>query len=310
MRVTLDKPLAADTPAISVVMMDPDVVGWLGNFPDPRVDYDRTQGPAPSSDYIIRVDDRFAGIVIASPELGCWIDPRYKGTGIATRASTLALSRYYAGGALLAYARPAGAKGRARHMLDRLGFTDATATNVDSPLLSLSRQAFARAQPFQVLTRRTLIQGIRPADLEPLYDIASLRAVSNQLGFFRPGMTLNEFGEILRPFSATPDFWATIRSEERVIGAIGLGPSTTGGRSLNIFLSPLVSGLEFASEVLPAYLEEMQDRFAMTEIEAELFSDDAAAARVLEKAGFRLQEEFVMISPIRSDRAQRYRLVF
>lgn len=309
MRVTLGRPLAADTPAISVVMMDPDVAGWLRNFPDPRVDHDRTKGPGPS-DYIIRVDDHFAGIVIASPELGCWIDPKYKGTGVATRASTLALSRYYAGGALLAYARPVGTKDRVRHMLDRLGFTDATATNLDSPLLSLSRQAFARAQPFQVLTRRTFVQGVKKADLEPLYDIASLRAVSYHLGFFRPGMSVAEFGEVLRPFSATPDFWATIRSEERVIGAIGLGPSSTGGLGLTIFLSPLVSGLEFASEVLPAYLEEMHDRFAIPEIEAELFVDDIAAARVLEKAGFRPEEEFTMTSPTRSDRGQRYRLTF
>lgn len=328
MRVTLGRLAAGDTPAISMAMMDPKVSGWMNTFPfphggeSPRDDRIITSGP---SDYAIRVDGRLAGLVIAAPELGCWIDPRYQGSGVATRGAMLALTRLFMSGSRVAYARFLPDNPQMKAMLDRLGFVpdasiDSSALRPDLGLLTLSIEDFAIAQPFDIVSPRLRMTGVSPGDLTELYDIASRRDVMQNLTFFAQGMPAEAFAEVLCPFVGVPPFWSTIRLDGRIIGTIGLESRTASdldpqpGRNrllLQIMLEPAAWGLGLGTEAVQAFTKEIHDRFGLNMIEAEIFADDGAALAVAASCGFVAGgEPFTLISPSRSAPGRHFSLIF
>lgn len=326
MHVTLGRPVAGDTPAISMAMMDPKVSGWLHSFPFPH-DASRSRGARPGAsgpaDYAVRVDGHFAGLVIASPELGCWIDPRYQGSGIATRAAMLALSRLFLAGSRMAHARFLPDNPQMKAMLDRLGFVPDTALgdwpgHPDLDLLILRIEDFVRAQPFDVKTPRLHLSGVSDGDLVDLYDIAALRDVFPNLTFFAPSMPLDAFARILSPFGGIPPFWATIRVDGRIIGGIGLESrpftdrtaTTTGARFLlHCFLRPEAMGLGLGSEAMQAFVDELRDRYGCLRIEAEVFSDDHVTRHLVDACGFMpVGTPILLVSPTRSAAGQLHRL--
>lgn len=323
MRVTLGRPVAGDTPAISLAMMEPEVSGWLHSFPFPYGQTRRNdrRSSADSWDYAVRVDGRFAGLVIAAPELGCWIDRRYQGSGVATRAATFALSRLFLTGANVAHARHLPDNLRMRGMLDRLGFVPETVkpetpSRPDLGLMSLSIEDFVRAQPFDASSERVQITGVCEDDLPALYDIASLRNVAPNLTFFAPGMSVAEFSRIMRRFSGLPSFWCSLRIDGKIIGAIGLESrkSTAEGHARNRlilhgFIAPSASGIGLGSEALLAFVNQIQDRFGAQMIHAEVFENDQPSQKLVTGAGFVPEgDPFALTSPSRSAPGRRYLL--
>lgn len=325
MRVTLGRPVAGDTPAISLAMMEPEVSGWLHSFPfpyDQNRRNDRRSGSG-SWDYAVRVDGRFAGLVIAAPELGCWIDRRYQGSGVATRAATFALSRLFLAGADVAHARHLPGNSRMRGVLDRLGFVPDT-TIPDHPgrpdldLMSLSIEDFARAQPFDITCKRVRITGVCPDDLPMLYDIASMREVAPHLTCFAPGMSVADFARIMRGFSGLPPFWCSVRVGEQIIGAIGLesrpAPCHVAKASrkrlvLHVFLSPSAAGIGLGGEVVQGFINEVQDRFGAQMIHAEIFENDQPSQKLVMGAGFVPEgDPFTLTAAARSAPGRRYLL--
>ncbi|MDF3605535.1 GNAT family N-acetyltransferase [Paracoccus sp. DMF-8] len=323
MRVTLGRPVAGDTPAISLAMMEPEVAGWLHSFPFPysrtRCD-DRFNG-AESWDYAVRVDGRFAGLVIAAPELGCWIDRRYQGSGIATRAATCALSRLFLTGANTAHGRFLSDNDRMRGVLHRLGFVrDASIPQEQLRpglgLMTLSIEDFVRAQPFDIASERVRITGVAADDLPMLYDIAALRDVAPHLTFFTPGMSVAEFARILRGFCGVPPFWCSLRVDGQIIGAIGLesreGAAVGGAANqliLHGFIAPTASGIGLGREALLAFVTEIQDRFGAQMIHAEVFENDQPAQKLVTGAGFVPEgDPFTLTSASRSAPGRRYLL--
>lgn len=320
--MTLGRPAAGDTLAISVAMLDPEVSDWLHTFPFPYSgDIDRKDriSSAVPTDYAVLVDGRFAGIVLAAPELGCWIDPKFRGSGIATRAAALALSRHFMTGAQVAHARHLSDDQSMKMVLERLGFRPDpsikhSASERGIALMRLTLADFARAQPFQIKTPSTEIIGLSASDLPALYDIAVMRDVGSNLTFFRPGMSLAEFGEALPQFAGLPPFWCAIRMQDRVIGGIGLdhhgieGSDTdTNMLRAHCFLAPAASGLGIGSEVLAAFVRELVDRFDLHRLAAKAFVYNRAATGILAAAGFKAEgQPFSMASPSRSGMAQCY----
>lgn len=325
MHVTLGPPTAEDTLAISVAMMDPQVSGWLHRFPYPYDGAAKGQDGAINSvtnNWAVRVDGQFAGMVLATPELGCWVHPRFQGSGIATRAAILALSRLFAAGAQQAHARYLPENYAMKAILDRLGFRPDTISDVSSSLtrpdmglLRLTRADFAKAQPFQVQTERLRISPIRRADWNFVYDIAARRGVAPDLPNFRPGMSVEEFHGSLPPFTGVPPFWCKIRLQGRIIGAVGLdlrtltGAAPGSGKALLLggFLDSTVRGLGIASEALGAFLQELCDRYAVDAVHAEIFADAEPVGNLLKKAGFVLEDEWLMLATsVRSGPGHRY----
>lgn len=302
MRVTLGRSQAGDTLAISVAMMDPQVSAWLGTFPFP---YRRDETCLAREDQVaegtfaIQADGRFAGLVLAAPELGCWVDRKYQGKGIATRAATLALARHFAGGASLAWARCRGDNTTMKPVLARLGFQRILcpskanlAASGDVELHSLTREDFAAAQPFMLITPRCLIEGVRARDLEEIYAATRSWSEMTLQCPFHHGIGFAGFAQVVRPYAALPQFFCTVRLGARIIGLVGLIQG-----QVSLWLQPEVSGLGFASEIMPAFCAEVFDRFALPMLGGEVVESNTAAIRVLEKAGFRLQGRVEIRSP-------------
>ncbi|AGT07996.1 GNAT family N-acetyltransferase [Paracoccus aminophilus] len=313
MRITLGRARAADTPAISVALMDPAVSSWLKTFPFP---YDRDAVLAEevetglAGDFAILVNGGFAGLVLARPELGCWVDPKFQGRGVGTRASMLALSRHFATGAETAHARCRADNLAMRPVLARLGFVpDEAARSIpgELELHRLSRKDFATAQPFRLRTARCRVEGARPEDAEDLYDLASRRAVLCMQGPLHAGLGFESFARMIHPFAGGLPFSARIMVEDRAIGMIGIGP---GPEALLYFcLAPEVTGLGFASEVVPAFCAEIFDRYGVQAILGDVVPGNAASVRLLERAGFAFEGPAMIHSAGRTpEMGMRYRL--
>lgn len=317
MRITLGRLQAADTLAVSVAMMDPRVSGWLRTFPYPYAEVPRgaEDGPPATADWAVRADGRFVGIVLAAPELGCWIDSKFQGKGIATRASVLALTRLFASGVRYSYARFLPENLAMKAMLDRLGFRPDTSipssvTRPDLGLLRLCWEDFCLAQPVVLQGPRIRVSPIRQPDLAALHGIATDSAVSANLPFVQPGMTPEDLGRALTSFQGRAPFWCKLRMGQQIIGAIGLESGLLDDQDValvRIFVTPSLRDPGVGAEALGAFLCELHDRFALRDIQVECFSDDARLAVILGAAGF-VQDgpEYQLTTPQRVGMAARF----
>lgn len=319
MRITLGRLQAADTLAVSVAMMDPRVSGWLHTFPYPYTQLQREEGDTPpvTADWAVRADGRFVGIVLASPELGCWIDPKFQGVGIATRASVLALTRLFSGRAQYSYARYLPENQAMKAMLDRLGFRPDTSipssvTRPDLGLLRLCREDFYLAQPLVVQGRRIRLSPIRRSDQPVLYEIARSPEISGNLPDSCSGMSVGDFSAAMSSSADQPSLWSKICIEARIIGAIGLERRQMGNEQqmfLQGFLSPAIRDEGIGTEAIETFTRELQDRFGLACVNAECFADDSATLKMLEGAGFVRDAESIQLTmPQRSGEGYRLRL--
>lgn len=81
-----------------------------------------------------------------------------------------------------------------------------------------------------------------------------------------------------------PPFRAAIDRDGRVICSIGIGAGATP--PIYYFLAPEAAGQGLATEVVGAFAAEMLARHAPAALTAEVFADNPASCRVLEKCGF------------------------
>lgn len=140
------------------------------------------------------------------------------------------------------------------------------------------------ADAFRLVTPRTLIRSVAAADLATLYAIATRPEVARMLFLFAPDMGRAAFDAIFPPGAQVPPFRAAIERNGRVIGSIGIGAGATP--PVYYFLAPEAAGQGLATEVVGAFAAEMVARHASAALTAEVFADNPASCRVLEKCGF------------------------
>lgn len=295
-RVTLGPPTAADIPAIHAELQDRSVSRWLSAVPWPYTRDDAeafVHRIATPQDLAIRVNGVLAGMIRTGPELGYWVAPAWQGRGVGLRAGVLALSRWFDGGADAAVAQVMAGNDRSARLLGRLGFAEAGPTEVVRPTgermpglsFTLARDRFAALHPPRITTARTLMGVPTPAELPALRAIATQPEVARMLFVFHHAMTEAEFAATHPTLVAGRRFRLAVRMAGRVIGSIGVG---AGPRPPVYYcLDPAVAGQGIASEILPAFIAEIEDRYAPEALVAEAFDDNPASMRVLVKAGFR-----------------------
>lgn len=140
------------------------------------------------------------------------------------------------------------------------------------------------ADGFRLVTPRTLIRSVAAVDLPQLYAIATRPEVARMLFVFAPDMGRAAFDAIFPPGARVPPFRAAIERDGRVIGSIGIGAGATS--PVYYFLAPEAAGQGLATEIVGAFAAEMVARHAPDALTAEVFADNPASARVLEKCGF------------------------
>lgn len=133
-------------------------------------------------------------------------------------------------------------------------------------------------------TPRTVIRSVTGADLPALYAVATRPEVARMLFLFRPGMTQAEFGQHFPLGAVSPPFRAAIEHAGRVIGSIGVGEGATP--PIYYFIAPEAGGKGLATEVVGAFAAEIACRHTPEALLAEVFTDNPASRRVLEKCGF------------------------
>lgn len=232
----------------------------------------------------IHVNGRLAGMIRTTPDAALWLMPQWQGQGIGLRAGIMALTRHFEGGAPEARVMAADGNTSFVRLLLRLGFEDDSWSDRPGRAMRLTRARFAALHPLTVTTPRTVMAPPAADDLGPLQAIATLPQVARMLFIFAPGMTAEAFAATHPAWTGTRPVRLAIRSAGRVVGSIGLGAGVRP--PIFYFLDPAVAGQGLASEVVAGFVTEVTDRFGLTALQAEVFDDNPASARVLQKAGF------------------------
>lgn len=301
MRVTLEPTWPDDVAPLVRALSHPQPRQCLPWPDEPQQTADLLLNEPTGSAYVIRVDGQVAGLIRCLPEFGLWVAPEWRGRGIGQRAGVLALSRHFAAGHERAVASTG--QGNAR-VLSRLGFQpkkgqdrlalQAMGHEAPGLALTLTRADFAHAAPFHLQTRRCQILPFTADDLPALRRIATAPAAARMLLIFRPEMTQPEFDALMTPFAGRPPFRLAIRAGGRTIGSIGVGRGQVP--PIFYFLAADQAGQGLASEIVPAFCDELWLRYAFRGLSAEVMADNPASGRVLEKAGFAKAGPITMVS--------------
>ncbi|MDO5705483.1 MAG: GNAT family N-acetyltransferase [Paracoccus sp. (in: a-proteobacteria)] len=294
-RVSLDRVRPTDAAAITNALRDWHVARWLSSVPwpyglDDAGDFIRS---ARASEWAIRVDGQMAGIVRAGRDFGIWMAQPWQRRGLALRASVLALSRVFAQGAAQVSASHFEGNHRSVVLLARLGFRDAGPKQIPSRAegmrlpgrrLVLTRATFGARHGVRLETPRLTIDGMRAADLPDLRRIATAPTVAPMLLRFHGDMTDADMAALFPDESLVPPFRLVLRQGDRVCGSIGIGAGDLP--PIWYFLHPDLSGGGLGTEMLRAFVDEVHLRYGLRGIEAEVFADNPASRRILEKSGF------------------------
>lgn len=295
------RPLAAsDEAALVAALADYELVRWLAVVPWPFTadDFRDFLGRARAGTHWV-IDDAhgLAGVVSLAPHLGYWVARRAQGQGYAAEAAGAVLAAHFADPNVgsVRSGHFAGNTASAR-VLTRLGFQtcgqhpetclaqNCTLSHVD---MALTRDDFARANPLTLTTARLTLDPLRPEDAVPLHRIVTSPEVGRMLFIFPPDWPMPEAEAFVRKWrwTGTPPFRLALRLNDRFIGAVGL--RSLSDPEIFYFLDPAHAGQGYLSEALPAFVAEITRRFALPQLTAEVFTDNPASARLLEKAGFR-----------------------
>ncbi|MDO5631400.1 MAG: GNAT family N-acetyltransferase [Paracoccus sp. (in: a-proteobacteria)] len=308
-RVTLDRVRPADAPAIRDGLRDWQVARWLSSVPwpyglDDAMDFIKSAG---AREWAIRVDGQFAGMVRARRDFGIWMAQPWQRRGLALRASVLALSRAFAGGSAQISASHFEGNHRSAALLAKLGFRDAgpkqipsraEGTRLPGRRLLLTRATFGARHGLRLETPRLTIDGMRAADLHDLRRIGTDCAVARMLLRFHAAMTETDLIALFPDESLVPPFRLVARRKNRVCGSIGIGAGKVP--PIWYFLDPAIAGAGLGTEMLRAFLAEVQLRYGLTEIEAQVFADNPASRHMLEREGFSVTGNIMLNSAARS----------
>ncbi|MDO5613967.1 MAG: GNAT family N-acetyltransferase [Paracoccus sp. (in: a-proteobacteria)] len=308
-RVTLDRLRPADAPAIRDALRDWQVARWLSSVPwpygvDDALDFITAAGPA---EWAVRVDGQFAGMVHTGRDFSIWMAQPWQRRGLALRAAVLALSRVFAGGAAQISASHFEGNHRSVALLAKLGFRDAGPKQIPSRAegmrlpgrrLLLTRATFGARHGLRLATPRLTIDGVRAADLNDLRRIGTDFAVARMLLRFHPAMSQDDLTALFPDETLVPPFRLVARQDNRVCGSIGIGAGKVP--PIWYFLDPACAGAGLGTEMLRAFLDEVQLRYGLTRIEAQVFADNPASRCILEKTGFSVTGTTEMASAARN----------
>lgn len=304
-RITLDRVHPEDCDAIVEAMRNPEMGRWLTSIPQPYGlnDAARFVAEAGPGEYAIRVEGEMAGMLRVAESFGIWVASRFQRQGIALRAAVLGLSRYFMAGAEGIDAVYLNGNHRSEILLSRLGFragaqvtawSRAKAREFPATSLHLTRADFAARHGIALDTPRLRINGFQPCDLTDLHRIVTRPEVTRMLLRFATDMTLDDVAPIFTREALTPPMRLVIRHKGQVAGAVGVLPGEPP--SINYFLDPSLAGQGLGQEAAGAFFGEYLARFDPPALQAEVFDDNPASARILRNLGFQREEDAMVPS--------------
>lgn len=242
----------------------------------------------PGRRWAIEHEGAMIGLVTLDPQPGYWIVPQAQGRGFMTEALRAVLDAHFADpeAAGLVTHHLADNHASAR-VLQKLGFRDGGASGAGGQRAAvLSRADFAKANPLVIDTPRLRLDPLQPGDAAPFRRIVTRPEVGRMLFLFPADWSMRAARAFVHDWRWTgaPPFRLAIRREGRFIGSVGLGRGAAP--PIFYFLDPAEAGQGLMQEAVSAFCDRVVAYFALSGLSADVFTDNPASARILEKAGF------------------------
>lgn len=296
-------PLAEVTPAeLSLTLNDFEISRWLTRVPYPYTLADAETfiehfGHDPDVRAVF-APEGFAGMVGLDPDLGYWLGRQFWRRGYAFAASRKMLARHFisreAEGVTSGHFD---GNTRSARVLERLGFCYTqdklvTPLSTEQPVtlkeMHLNSERFWAGLAMPLRTPRLLLRPMMFEDADRLLQIVTQEDVARMLFLFHAGWSKPEAQEFIQnwAYAGTLGFRLAITDTAgRFLGSIGVGAGDIP--QIFYFLDPKEAGKGYASEVVQAFCQFLFQRFGLEALAADVFDDNPASARVLEKSGFR-----------------------
>ncbi|MFC7704939.1 GNAT family N-acetyltransferase [Plastorhodobacter daqingensis] len=138
-----------------------------------------------------------------------------------------------------------------------------------------------------IATDRLLLRPMVADDAGDLRRIVTRPEVGRMLFVFPPDWTLAAAGAFIEAtaFHGAPPFRLAITRAGRFIGSIGVGAGDEP--SIFYFLDPVEAGQRLGAEAVHGFVDALFRHYPMPALGAEVFQDNPASARLLERIGFR-----------------------
>ena len=317
-RLTLRKVRDTDDAAIAVAANDYGVAKWLLRMPHPYGLQDArnfiARMQATGSNYrVILRDGQFLGCISADPDLGYWFGRHAWGQGYATEAGRAYVAEHFSSGGDDLDAGYIDGNAPSANVLKKLGFIDTGSRQVESKLhgrvhhhdMILTRDHWLGCLGMPIETERLILRPLHRSDAPDLQAIAGNDATARNMCSVKSPWPLKDVEAWIdnSRFKGCIGFRLGIELKGgRLIGSVGLGGEADP--SVSYFVAEQFWGRGIISEALRALLQYSFARFDLPMITSDVFVDNPASARVLEKHGFVKIGEDMASSPARVEPAQ------
>lgn len=306
-RLTLRQPTAADAPAIQAAANDLEVSRWVTHVPHPYTLADaqdyiaRVRSGALGQTYVVDDAKGFAGTVGLAGELGYWVARRAWGRGYATEAAHALLTANFRD----PHAPALGSShfegnDRSAHVLAKLGFgylgdgsklvtPRATGTPIKCHGMTLTPEHWHALNPWRITTPRLELRAIQPGDTADCARIGGDPRVAPMIFAATIPWAAADAARFIEcwRWRGRLGFRMAITRQGKFIGTVGVAPPGPDGiPNVMYFLDPAQWGQRLMTEALGAFLPALVDRFRLPAVTADVFIDNPASARVLEKLRF------------------------
>ncbi|MBI1417983.1 MAG: GNAT family N-acetyltransferase [Limimaricola sp.] len=292
------RPLAeGDLPWIAAEAGRWDVARWLTRVPHPYTLQDaadflaQVRAGSIGAVWVITEGNVPVGVVSVGAELGYWLSPSAWGRGVMSEAAGAAVAAAFADPSREEIASSHfDENDRSRRVLDKLGFVEtgrhahvslARGGEVPGRTMRLTRTAWAMAIA-DVSTARLTLRRNLPGDAGPMHAIASDWDVVRMLAGWPwppdPAFTASR----CEPVPYEDGLCGAVCRDGHLIGGMGI----YGGK-LGYMFARDSWGQGYATEMVRALVDASFARYDWDAITADVWADNPASARVLEKAGFR-----------------------
>lgn len=314
-----------DCEGLTVAINNFEIAKWLSHVPHP---YSRDDAyrfiaaklASPMKPFGIFMDRMLVGMIGLSPELGYWLAQDHWGKGLMTEAATAAIDHWFF---TLEKEELCAAYMDGNHasaaLLAKLGFVKIGEQVETTPHMGeilhhqmrLTKASWWALRGFPIESDRIYLRPLHTQDWVDLQKIAGPSEVARNMCSVSSPWEETKIKNWISTskYRGRPGFRLGIcLYGGRLIGSIGLSAGPVP--SVSYFIDKPFWSRGYASEALEALLRFSASQFGSTEITSDVFYDNPASARVLEKLGFRAFGEDTAQSSARleQDRIILYRL--
>lgn len=297
-RLILRPPVPQDADAIVGPLNDPSVHQWLSETPVP---YTRDDGlwfinevqEGRIMAWMIEADGTLQGVV-GGPKLGYWLAPDAWGKGYATEMGHAVLDHLFQSDPARTEIKAGYFEGNdpSRKVLEKLGLEDTGPESftrksephkVQGRAMVLKRSTWAVRRAFTIHTDRLTLRPLEFSDAPAFAELGRHPLVAPMMLSMTLDWTEEDAAKMIAEsrFDGQPGFRVAICKGDQLIGVAGMMT-----KRIMYAIHPDHWGNGYVTEAVTAFLDEVDARLALPQLEADHFTNNPASGKVLRKLGF------------------------